>query len=262
MSGAQRGQRAGGDRRRAAAATTVAAAAPTRAPTSSASSRSTASPRSSRVVVASASPPSWSSVTATAWSASATARPRRCPRRSPRVSRRPRRHFFRVPRIQGTIPHPVQGEKAAGVVLLRPAAPGTGVIAGGPVRAVLECAGIHDVLSKSLGSSNQINIVHATVEALRMLEQPETVAARRGLPVEHVAPAALLKAQAAEVDGGRRRCRADGTAEGQAAARAPSAARPTSARPCARSVSSGSATWSSRRTARRSGAWSRPSVTW
>ena len=99
-----------------------------------------------------------------------------------------KKHFFRVPRIQGTIPHPVQGEKAAGVVMLRPAAPGTGVIAGGPVRAVLECAGIHDVLSKSLGSSNQINIVHATVEALRMLEQPEAVAARRGLPVEDVAP--------------------------------------------------------------------------
>jgi small subunit ribosomal protein S5 len=110
-----------------------------------------------------------------------------------------KKSFFRVPRIQGTIPHPVQGEKAAGVVLLRPAAPGTGVIAGGPVRAVLECAGIHDVLSKSLGSSNQINIVHATVAALRMLEQPETVAARRGLTVEEVAPAALLRAQA-EVD--------------------------------------------------------------
>src|SRR5215213_7633272 len=104
--------------------------------------------------------------------------------------------FFRVPRIQGTIPHPVQGEKAAGVVLLRPAAPGTGVIAGGPVRAVLECAGIHDVLSKSLGSSNQINIVHATVAALQGLEEPEAVALRRGLRVEDVAPAALLKARA------------------------------------------------------------------
>ena len=86
-----------------------------------------------------------------------------------------KKNFFRVPRIQGTIPHPVQGEKAAGVVMLRPAAPGTGVIAGGPVRAVLECAGIHDVLSKSLGSSNQINIVHATVEALRSLEEPEEI---------------------------------------------------------------------------------------
>ena len=112
-----------------------------------------------------------------------------------------KKHFFKVPRVQGTIPHPVQGEKAAGVVLLRPAAPGTGVIAGGPVRAVLECAGIHDVLSKSLGSSNQINIVHATVEALRMLEQPEAVASRRGLTVEEVAPAALLRARAEVPEG-------------------------------------------------------------
>jgi small subunit ribosomal protein S5 len=107
-----------------------------------------------------------------------------------------KKSFFKVPRIQGTIPHPVQGEKAAGVVMLRPAAPGTGVIAGGSARAVLECAGIHDILSKSLGSSNAINVVHATVAALQALETPEAVAARRGLPVEHVAPAALLKARA------------------------------------------------------------------
>ena len=106
--------------------------------------------------------------------------------------------FFRVPRIQGTIPHPVQGEKAAGVVLLRPAAPGTGVIAGGPVRAVLECAGIHDVLSKSLGSSNPINIVHATMQALKDLVRPEEIAARRGLPLEDVAPAAMLRARAGQ----------------------------------------------------------------
>ena len=108
-----------------------------------------------------------------------------------------KKNFFKVPRIQGTIPHPIQGEAAAGVVFLRPASPGTGVIAGGPVRAVLECAGIHDVLSKSLGSSNAINIVHATVAALQGLERPEAVAARRGLPVEHVVPAWLLRAQAA-----------------------------------------------------------------
>jgi small subunit ribosomal protein S5 len=107
-----------------------------------------------------------------------------------------KKHFFKVPRIQGTIPHPIQGEKAAGVVLLKPASPGTGVIAGGPVRAVLECAGIHDVLSKSLGSDNAINIVHATVAALQGLQRPEEIAARRGLPIEDVAPAALLRARA------------------------------------------------------------------
>jgi len=105
--------------------------------------------------------------------------------------------FFRVPRIAGTIPHTVQGEESAGVVLLKPASPGTGVIAGGPVRAVLECAGIHDVLSRSLGSSNPINVVHATVRALKELNRPEEIAARRGLPIEDVAPAAMLRARAA-----------------------------------------------------------------
>ena len=113
-----------------------------------------------------------------------------------------KKNFFRVPRIAGTIPHPVQGEEAAGVVLLRPASPGTGVIAGGPVRAVLECAGVHDVLSKSLGSDNAINIVHATVTALRSLQQPEAVAARRGLPLEDVAPAGMLRARARANQGG------------------------------------------------------------
>jgi small subunit ribosomal protein S5 len=105
-----------------------------------------------------------------------------------------KKSFFTVPRIQGTVPHSVQGETAAGVVLLRPASPGTGVIAGGPVRAVLECAGITDVLTKSLGSNNAINMVHATVAALKMLESPAQIAARRGLALEDVAPAAIIRA--------------------------------------------------------------------
>ena len=104
-----------------------------------------------------------------------------------------KKSFFRVPRIGTTIPHIVQGEDAAGVVLLRPASPGTGVIAGGPVRAVLECAGIHDVLSKSMGSVNAINIVRGTIDALKQLEGPEEVAARRGKPVDEVAPHAMLR---------------------------------------------------------------------
>lgn len=107
-----------------------------------------------------------------------------------------KRNFFRVPRVGSTIPHPVQGEAAAGVVLLRPAAAGTGVIAGGPVRAVLECAGIHDVLSKSLGSSNTINIVHATVVALKSLEEPRAVAARRGLAYDAVVPEIIIRNEA------------------------------------------------------------------
>ena len=117
-----------------------------------------------------------------------------------------KKHFFRVPMIASTIPHTVQGEEAAGVVLLKPASPGTGVIAGGPVRAVLECAGIHDVLSRSLGSSNPINVVHATVAALKSLNRPEEIAARRGLPIEDVAPAAMLRPRARP----RRRAQLDG----------------------------------------------------
>src|SRR6201998_3530025 len=103
-----------------------------------------------------------------------------------------KKHLFRVARIATTIPHAVLGEAAAGVVMLKPASPGTGVIAGGPVRAVLECAGISDVLSKSQGSSNAINVVHATVAALKGLSRPEEIAAKRGLPIQDVAPKAML----------------------------------------------------------------------
>jgi small subunit ribosomal protein S5 len=105
-----------------------------------------------------------------------------------------KKHFFTVPRIQGTIPHPVQGEKAAGVVLLRPASPGTGVIAGGAARAILEAAGIHDVLAKSLGSSNAINVARATMEGLMALRRPEDVARLRGKSPEEVSQKGMLNA--------------------------------------------------------------------
>lgn len=98
-----------------------------------------------------------------------------------------------------TIPHEIIGKYGAGVVLLKPAAPGTGVIAGGPVRAVMECAGISDVLTKSMGSPTAINMVRAVVDALKHLEEPEEIAARRGLSLEEVAPDALLRARAAGI---------------------------------------------------------------
>ncbi len=99
-----------------------------------------------------------------------------------------KKSFFRVPRIQGTIPHPITGEAAAGVVMLRPAAPGTGVIAGGPVRAVLECAGVHDILSKSMGSSNILNVVQATFAALKELQDFRVEAGHRGVDPQQLAP--------------------------------------------------------------------------
>lgn len=103
-----------------------------------------------------------------------------------------RRALFEVPLIGSTIPHQVLGEASGAMVLLKPASPGTGVIAGGPVRAVVEAAGIKDVLSKSLGSSNPVNIVHATVDALKKLHKPEDVARRRGKSPEEVIPHYLL----------------------------------------------------------------------
>ena len=104
-----------------------------------------------------------------------------------------KRNFFKVPMIASTIVHEIVGEDSGGVVLLKPASPGTGVIAGGPVRAVVECAGIKDILSKSLGSDNPINIVHATVRALKGIATPEKVAKRRGKTPEEVAPAYMLR---------------------------------------------------------------------
>jgi small subunit ribosomal protein S5 len=107
-----------------------------------------------------------------------------------------KRAMFEVPMMGTTIPHEVIGEDSAGVVLLKPAAPGTGVIAGGPVRAVVEAAGIKDILSKSLGSGNPINIVNATFAALRQLKRPEDIAAARGLDLSEIAPRPMLEAVA------------------------------------------------------------------
>jgi small subunit ribosomal protein S5 len=109
-----------------------------------------------------------------------------------------KRSMFVVPRVGSTIPHEVMGEEGAGRVLLKPASPGTGIIAGGPVRAVLECAGVNDVLSKSLGSGNQINIVHAVVNGLRQLRMPQEVARARGRSVEEIAPKRMLEATGTE----------------------------------------------------------------
>ena len=97
---------------------------------------------------------------------------------------RAKKDTFPVPIVNGTLPHDIVGKWGAGRVLLRPASPGTGVIAGGPVRAVLEAAGIKDVLTKSLGTNNPINVVRATVDGLERMVTAEQVAYERGIPVE------------------------------------------------------------------------------
>src|SRR5271167_4260225 len=105
-----------------------------------------------------------------------------------------RKNLFEVPLAGTTITHPIIGESGAGRVMLKPAAPGTGVIAGGAARAILEMAGIHDILAKSLGSSNGINVAHATIEGLKQLRRPEELAALRDKPAEDIIPSGTLRA--------------------------------------------------------------------
>src|SRR6201997_830654 len=105
-----------------------------------------------------------------------------------------KKNLFKVALAGSTITHPVIGEAGAGRVLLKPAAPGTGVIAGGAARPILELAGIHDVVAKSLGSSNSINVAQATMAGLRALLRPDEVARRRGLSPEEVTPSGVLRA--------------------------------------------------------------------
>lgn len=107
-----------------------------------------------------------------------------------------RKNLFKVPMVGRTIPHEILGHDGAGRVLLKPAAPGTGVIAGGPVRAVVESAGIHDILSKCIGTTNKHNVVHATIAALRALRTPEAIANARELQVDAVADGYTVAASA------------------------------------------------------------------
>lgn len=105
-----------------------------------------------------------------------------------KASERARKVMRRIPMVGTTIPHTAIGDFSAAQVMLRPASPGTGVIAGGGVRAVLEAAGIHDILTKSMGSANILNVVAATFSALESLKDPEEEAKRRGRPIEALTP--------------------------------------------------------------------------
>jgi small subunit ribosomal protein S5 len=105
-----------------------------------------------------------------------------------------RKNLFEVPLAGSTIVYPILGEAGAGRVLMKPAAPGTGVIAGGAARAILELAGVRDIIAKSLGSSNSINVAHATIEGLMQLRRPEELAAVRGKAPDEVVPAGTLRA--------------------------------------------------------------------
>ena len=115
-----------------------------------------------------------------------------------------KKNLFAVALAGSTITHPVIGRLGAGRVMLKPAAPGTGVIAGGAARAILEEAGVHDVLCKSLGSSNAINVARATISGLQSLQRPDVIARRRGLAAEDFVPKGLLAAYRESERGPRR----------------------------------------------------------
>ena len=104
-----------------------------------------------------------------------------------------KKNFFKVPMVGSTIVHPVVGRAGAGKVMLKPAAPGTGVIAGGPVRAVIEAAGIADLLAKSLGTANPINVVHATIQGLQAQRSAHQIAELRDKAIEDVAPKKMIE---------------------------------------------------------------------
>lgn len=110
-----------------------------------------------------------------------------------------RKNMFQVPMIGATIPHEIEAKHGTAHIVLRPAAPGTGVKAGGAVRACLEACGIHDVLAKSLGSRNAINMSYATIEAFRALTSPEKIAETRGVDVRQLTPW-ITKARKEEAD--------------------------------------------------------------
>jgi small subunit ribosomal protein S5 len=113
-----------------------------------------------------------------------------------------RKNLFKVPMIGSTVPHDVTGHFGAGKVLLRPASPGTGVIAGGAVRAVVESAGIQDILSKCLGSTNKYNVVHATVAALQGLRGPEVIAKARSKELDEISADYPVSAVSIQASGG------------------------------------------------------------
>ena len=138
-----------------------------------------------------------------------------------------RKNIFRIPLDGVTIPHESFGHVGAGKVLLKPASPGTGVIAGGAVRAVVESAGIHDVLSKSLGTSNKHNVVHATIAALKQLKAPESVANKRSMQVDALG----YQRRGGQITGQPRRASmAPPPAGGTPAAAAPASAAPGNAK--------------------------------